>query len=126
MGYETKLIIGKATSVEFEENDTTEIYFNVFAEIDLCKCGHDSPVTNIDWGNYDNKKVWYFYGHDGNTHITEDFYGDRPKPVPVSVVLAALREAAEEESYRRFDWAIALLSAMEDDPEELEVLFFGH
>ena len=126
MGYETKLIIGKQSSVTTEDEGKGDIYFNVMAMVDLCKCGHDSPVTNIDWGNYDEEKVWYFYAEDGNTRITKDAYGDKSRPVPISVVLAALREANEEENYRRFDWAIALLSAMEDDPQELEVLFFGY
>jgi len=34
--------------------------------------------------------------------------------------------AEEEEKYRRFEWAYALLKVMEDDPEELSVLLYGH
>ena len=152
MGYETKLIIGMSsfTSDEFELDDLIiedgeayrphkrddsgeiiktgrkETYFSVIATLDLCKCGYESNISKLDFKNTDENHQWYWY--DGEEKTTTDPYGDKPKPLPVSVVLAALKKDEKEDSYRRFKWAIALLESMRDDKESdrITVLFYGH
>lgn len=152
MGYETRLYIGKSssTSDEYErgvpildrasvyrpylkdESDNliktgrVETYFMVYAMIDLCKCGHDSHISKVDWKNKDSFRVWYFYGEDGNNEIKEDSYGDSSKPVPAQTVIEALEKDVKVEDYRRFEWALALLKSMTDDKENIEVMFYGY
>lgn len=151
MGYETKLLIGVSSCLTEDENiygdliiengeayrpmqkddngsflttGKKETWFQIMAAIDLCKCGSDSAIHKIDRVNSDESHHWYWY--DGNERITEDCYGDKPKPVPVSDVIAALRSDMKHENYRRFTWALALLETMENDPEGLSVLLYGH
>jgi hypothetical protein len=151
MGYETKLIIGRSCQstkevsrgeLVLEDGEAyrpylkddkenyiytgrEEIYFMVYATIDLCKCGSDSAISKIDWTNKEKDTVfWYFY--DGKDQINEDCYGDCPKPLPLSVVLEALRIDSKEGDYRRFKWAVSLLESMENDSENIQVLFYGH
>jgi len=151
MGYETKLIIGRAGMTENElakgepeldggsvyrptlKNDKGDFiktgrqktYFQTFATIDLCKCGSNSAIHNIDRVNKDESHYWYFY--DGDTEIKEDRYGDEMKPVEVAVVIEALKKNIEKDEYRRFKWALALLESMKNDEEGgITVLLYGH
>jgi len=152
MGYETRLYVGKSTSLThdvYKRSDKPEIdgedvyypyekdnegnlittgkkstWFEVMAMIDLCKTGHGSEISKIDFKNTDESHYWYFYS--GNKEIIDDNYGDKSKPIPISVVLEALKKDYQESEYRRFKWAIALLESMAEDKEELSVLFYGH
>lgn len=152
MGYETKLLVGESTSLTDDENvygdlivedgeayrpmlkddkgnllttGRKETWFQVMAEIDLCKCGHDSPIHDIDRVNKDESHQWYWYH--GNERRTEDCYGDRPKPVPIKTVIDALKKASEDDEYRRFKWALGLLEAMATDQEsKISVLLYGY
>jgi hypothetical protein len=154
MGYETRLIIGRSchTSDEIERGDLViedgetcrpwlkdgkgefiktgrkATYFMVYAEIDLCKCGYLSEINKLDRINKDESHFWEWYGSgDGNKEITEDAYGEKPKPLPLSVVVDALEKDAKDNDYRRFKWALGLLKSMQDDAEEnLSVLLYGH
>ena len=149
MGYETKLIIGQSGhtmdesvygDLIVEEGEAyrpmlkdekghylktgrKETYFMVIATINLCKCGSQSHIGKIDFTNKDESHFWQWY--DGDERKTEDCYGDKPKPIPVSVVVDALRKDLEDEKYRRFKWALALLESMQDD-KDITVLFYGH
>jgi len=120
MGYETKLIIGKSGH---QLNDG--IWFNDMAEINMCKLGNASHVYDLDQTNKSSKEHWYFYGSDGDTQIKEDHYGHKFKPVPIKEVISAL-EKDDYQDYRRAQWALALLNAMKDDSEELEVIIYGY
>ncbi len=153
MGYETKLIVGKQASHASQEWQEGELsiengrpiypilkdeegktlytgrkntWFYIYAEIDLCKLGSGSKIYSLDWVNKDENHFWYWFGYDGDLEISEDCYGNKPKPIPVKKVLDALRGDAKNEDYRRLKWAIALLESMENDKEELEVLIYGH
>ena len=154
MGYETRLIVGKAchTSDELKtgglivdgseeyayrpylkdnegeliKTGRKETYFMVYAVIELCKCGHESAISKIDFKNTDESHYWYWYGIDGNTQIVEDCYGEKSKPIPIKTVIDALEADVTNDDYRRFKWALGSLLAMKDDPEEIEVLFYGH
>lgn len=159
MGYEIKLIIGKASegsneierdmskpysdgsgfeykkdaNGEYVTTGRMERYFQVYAEIDLCKIGYeDKPLNALSAKSHKGpeKEVYYFFGTtEGNKDGREDRYGERLYPIPAEEVLAALKDAQEREGsepYRRFKWAIALLESMVDDNEGIQVLFWGH
>jgi len=133
MGYETQLIVGKDTGHSYASQKGN--YFQVYAIVDMCKMGYDNVISRLSahLGEKAEPVVyWYAPTGDGDTVITEDSYGDKPKPVPIKDVIAALEETMEQEklageyAYRRFKWAYALLKAMEDDSEELSVLMYGY
>lgn len=151
MGYEIKLIIGKESSVVYDEyakgepvladgevyypylkdadgdlipTGRKETYFAVFATIDLCKCGYDSAINSIDNWNTDESHGWYWY--EGSAELRKDLYGVRLKPVSISTIINALEKDMESSDYRRFKWALALLESMVDDEEELGVLIYKH
>jgi hypothetical protein len=156
MGYEVELIIGKTGSFitdEHKRGEPTidsggncyrprlkdengkyiltgrkEIWFNVMATIDLCKPGNYSNMCRMsenEGKNTDKDVFIYFYLDD--EMITSDRYDKEMRPVPINDVLTALKEDIDSDpNYRRFHWAYALLSSMAKDPDELEVLFFGH
>jgi len=158
MGYEIKMLVGKQClngkelvlnkekpfsdgsgfpykrdgKGNYVETGRAEAWFQIYAEIDLCKWGYQKDAFNdLVTKSHDEKRakkeVIYFYGTDGNTRITEDCYGAQMFPVPIKDALKALK-ASEDKSapYRRATWAIALLESMVGDPEELGVMFYGH
>jgi len=151
MGYETRMYVGKSghSNPEFEHetqavldvdyayfplkkdaNDKpiptgrTEIYFDVYAMVDMRKVG-GSNLLKLDWINKESGTVvWYHYGEEGGNNPTkEDRYGDYPKPLKICDVIDALEKDAAEDEYRRFNWALALLKDM---PEDTEVLLYGY
>lgn len=118
MGYEIKLIVGKASHpcTEYEVEDQAilddnlayfptkkdekgayietgriEVYFQTYAMVDLCCPGPDTHLLKLDWKNTDKHVVWYFY-EDGNTAVKQDGYGDSPQPIPVEEVIEALEK----------------------------------
>jgi len=127
MGYETELVVGKLTDHKFGHE--TAHWFKVYAVVDMCKMGYDTLVATLDAHlpkGSEPAVYWYAPTGDGNTMITEDSYGDMPKPLPIKTVVEALEKDMENEDYRRFKWALALLKSMEDDPEGLSVLMWGY
>lgn len=122
MGYETKLMVG----VKREKfSCDTETYFDIYAEIDLCKCGYSSAINCVR--KHAKKKKVFWYGSDGNERVTEDRYGEYPTPVAIKTVIKALKKDCKKDEYRRFKWALALLEEMnKEEIEKLSVLFFGH
>ena len=103
-------------------------WFNIYALIDLCKCGHDSNISNLDFSHKGNKPLVFWYDSDGNTKITKDKYDNMPKPLLIQTVIEVLEKDIKVDKYRRFKWALSLLKEMykERGREKLEVLFFGH
>lgn len=110
------------------------IWFQIMAEVDLCKLGYQDDSLNRliqkshDDAKADAKHSYYVYGLDGNMEFSEDRYGSKLSPVPVTDVLAAMNEShpTENSEYRRTKWAKSLLAAMVDDSEQLEVMFWGY
>lgn len=126
MGYETKLLIG--TRSKFGNVDEEIKWFNIYASIDLCKCGYDSNIGNIPIAHKGSKPLVYWYGFDGNLEITKDRYDEMPKPISIQTVIKALEKDIKVDQYHRFKWALSLLNGMQNEcgREELEVLFYGH
>lgn len=128
-GYEHK----KDATGNYVKTGRREHWFNVMAEIDLSKLGGRDDALNrlisktqAVAKEHIKERFYYFYGTDGNAKITEDCYGAPLWPVPVHAVLDAMRSSHKPGEYRRTDWAMALLEAMKDDPEKLQVIFYGH
>jgi len=126
MGYETQLLIGKDTGMEFQG----ATWFQIYATVDMCKLGN-SELFNLGWVNKTpDKKMWNWYAPtgDGDTQFTEDRYGDRPRPVPLEDVVNALRaDIRKDGNYRRLHWALALLENMQANAgEDLSVLMWGY
>lgn len=144
MGYEIKMLIGRACDVKKElvldldhpcddgsgypnklDDEGHSIptgrlvrYIMPYAEIDLGKVANrDTALTDLVENSHREKPseaVCYFYGSDGNTEIIEDRYGATMLPVPIKDVIRAMSESYTPGAYRRIDWALALLKSMVD------------
>ena len=131
MGYETVLAVGTIHDGFFatKENESKN-WFQVMAMVDLCKAGYDSELHKLipKKSEVDPAQAVYLYAPmgDGDTEVTEDRYGDKLHPVPLELVLAALRKDNERENYRRFTWAIGLLESMVSTTEDLYVILYGY
>jgi len=150
MGYETKLLIGYSTSLTTEEcvygelvvengvayrqilkdsdgsilkTGRMETWFQIVAEIDLCKCGNVA-LHNLDRVNTDERHHWYWF--DGKQRTTEDCYGEKLKPVDIDDVIDALENDVANSDYHRFKWALSLLVAMKNGKENFSALLYGH
>ena len=144
MSYETRLLIGHATSrveIEFEEDELiidsgvpyrpfkrdkhgncikTErllSWFKVLVSINLGAI--DGALDSLDRENTDSHTCWYWY--EGREKYREDEYGVKLKPVPSHDVLTALKPLA---NYKLCAYAIVLLEKMRDD--NLFVLVKGY
>lgn len=154
MGYEIKLIIGqigttgdkymRSSEPEIDgqslyypyEKDgkgsliktgTKETYFMVAAQIDLCKPGRGSKILESLRTNGDPNHEYYYYGSDGNTRITEDCYGDKSDVHSIDEIIDALKEDVENDSYRRFKWALSLLESIKkNEGADFKVMWYGH
>jgi hypothetical protein len=124
MGYETKLIIG--TVIDQKDKEGRQ-WFTADVELDLCKCGYDSNINGLHMRKGTDEKV-YWYGLDGNTIFTKDRYDEEPVVYTIDQVINALEKDALESDYRRFKWALSLLSSIREaqQGEEFKVLLFGH
>ena len=120
MGYEIKLIIGKECHADHGR------YFQIMAEINMCKVGADSHILETDYENKTGTPLVYWYGYNGDTEINKDRYDMMPKPVPITEMHEAVFYDIQNDDYRRFQWAHALLSSMKDDTEGLSVLVYGY
>jgi len=153
MGYEIKLLIGresrdpsrkplkekkpvidgdylyypplKDNDGNIKYSDTFQLYFQVYATIDLCKIG-DCNLSAVLKKNENDRLEHYHYGSDGNTEITEDRYGDKPQTASIADCIKALEKDVKESDYRRFKWALSLLKSMNDSSNDMKVLWFGH
>lgn len=144
MGYELKMKIGWISSTSSIENKNVKNrreYRNFFtiAEVDLSKIyytatskiAQDSIVPKEE---RNTKKLIYKW-FDGQDENKEDYYGDMFTPVPLSKVIAALREDCEfldygdgRLPYQRFVWALSLCESVlsTDTENKFVVMFFGH
>ncbi len=118
---------------ELVKTGRKECYSMVMATIEMCKLGYqDDPLNDLIKESFDLAKrndntSHYFYLGDGNSELREDRYGAAMWPMPIANVHAALvKTMAGAEPYRRHAWAEALLGAMKNDSEGLQVMFFGH
>ena len=125
MGYETKLVIGIPSAYPDKDGG---IWFNIFAELDMCKMGAAALISKLNWQNTSPDTYWYYYVGENDDKITEDKYGDKSRAVPISFVIEALEKDVVQDDYSRFTWALALLKAMDasNGYKDLSVMFYGH
>jgi len=108
MGYETTLLIGELFNFQVAAK-TPEKYFQLISTLELCKTGK-SAIWDLPWKNETPDEMkWYWYAPtgDGDKQQYEDRYGDFPQPVPLIDILEALEYEVTQDTYRRFQWAIA-------------------
>jgi len=135
MGYELYMKVGKVPEIDILKNNEGQSCFIEECVIDLCKCG-ESNVGNLA-SDYMTKGKALLYWYENDKEVTEDACGDKPKPIPTKLVIEALRKDVKvldhgdnDRPYRRFEWALSLLEAIDkrDDGEKKEfcVIFGGH
>ena len=108
-----------------------EIALLDIASIDLCKIG-DSHLNKVHGDalakakEHQTEKFYYRYGSN-NSKITEDPYGDPLCVAPMADCLEALQKDCNEDGYRRNEWALALLTSIEDSDvsDKFSVAFYG-
>lgn len=139
MGYELYMKVGKVPEIDILKNKEGQLWFEEEIVIDLCKCG-DSNVGRLAIKHLLRKKpLLYWYENESDKEVTEDSYGDKPTPIPTKEVIEALRKDVlvldlvygdNDRPYRRFEWALALLEAIDkrDNGKKKEfcVIFNGH
>lgn len=116
MGYESKLYI-----VERSEHDNF-ILGEVIATYDLCKMMFDG------WRELFKTPIDFtIYADDGNTHITEDWYGDVLKYAPFEDVKEYIGNLMKKNDYRRLAPFYGLLNGFDESKwRQLVVVHFGH
>lgn len=109
-----------------------ESTFFIAAMVDMCKLDYSGPIHKLITAakNTDKKRIYKWF-EGGNTEVSSDSYGDRYKPISISLVIKALEEEIKLEGdgwhYRRLPWALALLKSIKKtSKEEFSVLFYGH
>jgi hypothetical protein len=135
MGYELYMKVGRVSEIAALQNEQGQHYFREDCSIDMSKCG-ESNVGSLA-SDYMTKGKAMLYWYENDKEVTEDACGDRPMPIPTRLVIEALRKDVKvldhgdnDRPYRRFEWALSLLEAIEkrDDGEKKEfcVIFEGH
>ena len=118
MGYEVRLLVGVA-----RDTYDKRTHFDIYATIELHKVGFSSALHKINSENTKNNDVYWYHGSEERT---QDYYGKRPQPVPISRVLSALEADLKIEEYDRFKWALSLLKSMDNSLEPISALILGH
>ena len=137
MGYELYMKVGKVPETDILKNKRGQLWFDEECVIDLCKCGGDSNVGKLAGDYMISKGKALLYWFENDKMVTEDSYGDKPTPIPTKEVIEALRTDVlvldygnNDRPYRRFEWALALLEAIDkrDNRKKKEfcVIFNGH
>jgi len=137
MGYELYMKVGQVHGTDILKNKKGQLWFSEECVIDLSKCG-ESNVGRLA-GNYmiSSKGEPFLYWYENDKEVTEDSYGSKPTPIPTKEVIKALRKDVKvldhgnnDRPYRRFEWALALLEAIDkrDNGKKKEfcVIFNGH
>lgn len=101
MGYKTKLFIGR---VDIYPKRLPN-WFQIFAMVDLCKCGFLKPINTIDGIPV------YFFADDGNTKITVDRYDTPLVAYPIDLIKHDLKKLIKED-YARYSWAYEIIVAI--------------
>lgn len=107
------------------------VWGDLIAMFDLSKCGLGPVGRVIDYSVVDLEKTdtYVYEPTDGNELIGEDRYGSFRRFVPIEEVIKALEEEVkDEEPYRRFVSALALLRSIKQEftHEVLGCLFYGY
>lgn len=119
MGYESKLFIVEKCGLDVEKGMR---YGVLVAMLDLCGC----PAVSDRMRRYE-KTDTFFYTTGAEEPVVEDLYGEPLKEIPLADAIKIVREAAENDEYRRFKPCLSLLEGFEPEKwKELVVLHYGH
>ncbi len=129
MAHEITLLIGKDTGQIFEGYT----FFNVETAMNLGKNSR-SRIRNLDIVNHTPAvSKWEFntlvLGDCIDEPVSEDRYGIKPKPVPITNIIAALKQDVSYDGYRPAIRALALLEKIEEtkiSDEHYSILIYGH
>lgn len=127
MGYETRLHIGIEYDIANPERTISEI-----ARVDLSKVGYSTRTGKVLADARKSDEHFTLWADNGNDRITEDRYGDALTAVDMDELIDAMHADNVEEPYRRFTVALALLTAIRNDPEwdydrdRIRVVQYGH
>ena len=121
MGYELKIMVGRKS--KDIPNLPPQNRFDVLATVDLCQSDSKAEIRMLS-RSYQLSDNWVWVPDDNCNMILHDDWGNGFAPVSVEAVLEALIADFSKYGYKRFEWAIGLLSKMEND--NLSVIFYGH
>jgi len=121
MGYELKIMVGRKSKGHYGIAKTR---FDVLATVDLCQSNAKSKIRKLARHSKVITGEFMWFGDRFNNRNSVDEYGDYFVPVPVETVLDALIADFSKYGYKRFEWAIGLLSKMVND--NMAVIFYGH
>ena len=119
MGYDTKIHVGTKSTL-------LEPVLLEWVSMDLGKLG-DSRLYNLKSKYKDTPCA--IFASDGDTHITEDCYGDKLIAIPLKEFLKVLKQDNEDYykgNHPRVDWAQILLNRLSKEREDLVVVMYGH
>ena len=119
MGYESKLFVVEKLGGEWWKGMK---YGSLVAMFDLSRCYAVSDKMR----HYD-KTDTCFYVTGAEEPVVEDLYGEPLKEIPLADAIKIVREAAENDEYRRLKPCLSLLEGFEPKEwRELVVLHYGH
>ena len=118
MGYETRVIIARKSSV-FKECAET------IAELNLSKV--DGGFLDLFDKEY-KREFYDFYGHDDR--VVEDRYGDKLKYATFNTVYKWLLDNVGRANYRRYNMLLGLLTAIRTgwagETNEFVIIHYGY
>lgn len=132
MGVEVKLIIGELSKHTLADTDVR--WMHEISSIDLSVPGSNAQIGKFDASKYPSA---FFYTGEGEheTTVLEDCYGTKLFAIPIKEFVKVFRQDCEAsrddyggEMYRRFSWALPLLTRMKNDRpvENLSVIMYWH
>lgn len=118
MGRETRLYIVIESDLRRKEDN--KCFAEVVGMIDISRC----PLPGL----WETEAGGYIFGHDGNTEISADGYGDPLMAEDINTVIDALCRVVDETNYRRAKVARDFLKSIRRNfkKENLMVYSFCH
>lgn len=122
MGYETRLHIGEVYTWT-DDNSIRDI-----ALIDLSCAGHSTHTGMLLAAARAAKDKTYAVPNSGGNYDHEDRYGEPLTAVDIDSLIDAMEADNNNEEYRRFTLALAVLRAVKNDPSwrNLVVVQYGY
>jgi len=127
MGYELKLKVGRASKPLIASEK-----FNFLCDITInLSCCGDSNINNVAQDSFSDEALPKVEWYEGDKTITEDGYGKKPSPVLLAKIIEALKKDTAQDNYRRFQWALATLEAVDridsnEEAKEFSAIFEGY
>lgn len=125
MGYESKLIVIKKSSLGADVDCNNKEWAEKIAEVRLCVVD-DEVFSKIQ--NYPITNSYYCEHLVGNP-ILEDAYGVQLREIPLNDCITILENADKKDHYRRYTIALGLLKSFSTNDwrdGEIVVLHYGY